>query len=59
MTASFVGFIGDAVPIERVIILPILISKVSTKAMVSLGFLVVHTPSAYNVILKRLRLNVL
>ena len=59
MSASLVGFIGDAVPIERVIEQPILIGRAPMKVMGSLEFLVVHTLSAYNVIIRRPKLNML
>ena len=59
MTTPLVGFTRDAILIEGVIELPVVTGRVPTEAMVSLGFLVVHSFSAYNIILKRLGLNAL
>ena len=59
MTTPLVGFTGDTVLVEGVIKLPVVVGRAPTKVTVSLGFLVVYTPSAYNVILERSRLNVL
>ena len=59
MTASLVGFIGDAISVEGVIELAVVAGKAPTKVMVSLRFLGVRTLSACNVILERPGLNAL
>ena len=59
MIAPLVGFIGDIILVEGVIELLVITSRASTEAIVSLGFLVVHTLLTYDVILRRSRLNTL
>ena len=58
-TAPLVEFTRDAIPIKGVIELPVVIGKPPKEVIVSLEFLVVRTPSAYNAILERSRLNAL
>ena len=59
MISPLVRFTRDAILVDGVIELPIVIGKVPTEVTVSLEFLVVHTRSAYNIILERLGLNAL
>ena len=59
MTAPLVGFTRDTVPVEGVIELPIIAVRAPTEATMSLEFLVIRIPSAYNVILERSGLNAL
>ena len=59
MAAPLVEFTRDAIPVEGVIELPVILGKPPKEATISLRFLMVYIPLAYNVILERPRLNAL
>ena len=49
--SPLIGFIGDAIPVEGVITLPVKASCLPIQSVAQVDFLVVRSPSAYNVIL--------
>ena len=59
MIVPLVRFIGGIVLVEGVIELTVVTDRAPSEVTVNLEFLMVHTPSAYNVTLRRRRLNVL